>query len=96
MTVSTTPLSPTAIADKLATDGTVVIRVKVLPNSAHSEIVGLMSDGTLKIRVNATPEKGRANDELIRYLADEFDLAKAGITLISGHIDTHKLVRLTK
>ena len=44
------------------------LRVKVIPRSAKTEIVGEMADGTLKIKIAAPPEKGKANEELIRFL----------------------------
>lgn len=89
-------LSPAAISEKLAANGTVVIRVKVIPKSASNAIVGLLADGTLKVRIAATPEKGRANEELIAFLAEDFGIAKSGVTIISGASDQLKLVRLTK
>jgi len=49
-----------------------MIRVKVIPRSAKSEIAGQMADGTLKVKLAAVPEKGRANEALIVVLADHF------------------------
>jgi len=43
------------------------IRVKVIPNSAKTEIKGEMADGTLKIAVAAPPEKGKANATLLGF-----------------------------
>ena len=33
------------------------LRVKVIPRSAKSEIVGEMADGTLKVKIAAPPEQ---------------------------------------
>jgi hypothetical protein len=68
------------------------LRVKVIPRSAKSEIVGTMADGTLKIRIAAPPEKRKANEELVRFLAARFGVK--GVEIISGHTAALKVVRL--
>jgi uncharacterized protein (TIGR00251 family) len=68
------------------------LRVKVIPRSAKTEIVGTMSDGTLKIKVAAPPEKGKANDELVRFLAEHYKVKK--VEIISGHSAPRKIIRL--
>ncbi|HOJ00550.1 MAG TPA: DUF167 domain-containing protein [Anaerolineaceae bacterium] len=60
------------------------LTVKVIPNAPKTEIVCLMDDGVLKIRVRGAPEKGKANQELIDFLADRFHVQKVDIRLISG------------
>jgi uncharacterized protein (TIGR00251 family) len=67
-------------------------RVKVIPRSAKTEIVGTMADGTLKIRIAAPPEKGKANEELIRFLAAHYGVKN--VEIISGHTAALKIVRL--
>ena len=68
------------------------LRVKVIPRSPKTEIVGTMADGTLKIRIAAPPEKGKANDELIRFLAAHYGVSR--VEIISGHTASLKMVRL--
>jgi uncharacterized protein (TIGR00251 family) len=68
------------------------LRVKVIPRSAKTEIAGTMADGTLKIRIAAPPEKGKANDELIRFLAAYYGVKR--VEIISGHTASLKMVRL--
>jgi uncharacterized protein len=70
------------------------LRVKVIPRSANTEIAGEMADGTLKIRIAAAPERGRANDELIAFLADHFRVPKSSVTILSGQSATLKLVKV--
>lgn len=76
--------------------GRISLRVKVIPRSAGNAIVGLLADGTLKVRVAAEPEKGRANNELKKFLADEFDTQKENVTILAGSGDALKMIRLEK
>ncbi|MBI4905009.1 MAG: YggU family protein [Acidobacteria bacterium] len=71
-----------------------VIKVKVIPKSPKTEIVGTMGDGTLKIRVAAPPEKGKANAELIAFLAKHYGIPRANIDILTGETSHHKQVRL--
>lgn len=48
---------------------------------------------TIKIRIKAVPEKGKANEELIKFLSKELSIPKDQITIISGKSTQLKLVR---
>jgi hypothetical protein len=48
----------------------------------------------LKVQIAAAPEKGRANKELIRFLAGLLDKPKSSITIVSGHKNPHKEVKI--
>ncbi len=71
-----------------------VIKVKVIPKSPRTEIVGTMDDGTIKIRVAATPEKGKANAELIAFLAKHYGVARSQIVIITGETSHTKQIRI--
>lgn len=66
-------------------------KVKVIPNSSRSEIVGWENE-ELKVRLAAIPEKGKANNELIRFLADILALSKSKVQLIYGEASRHKCI----
>lgn len=68
-----------------------VIKIKVIPKSSRSEIVGWEGD-ELKIRLAAIPEKGEANIELIAFLAALFHVAKSQVKLIRGATSRHKQI----
>lgn len=70
------------------------LQIKVIPRAKKTEFVTTMSDGTLKIRLKAVPEKGRANEELIHFLADALHLRPEEIEIISGFTDARKLLRI--
>jgi uncharacterized protein len=69
-------------------------RVKVIPRSSKSEIVGEMDDGTLKVKIAAPPEKGQANEELCAFLARHYGVPKSTVSVVSGHSTARKLVRI--
>ena len=73
-----------------------VLKIKVIPKSSKTEIAGTMDDGTLRVRVAAVPEKGKANAELIAFLAKHYKISKSSVEIISGETSQHKQVRLTQ
>ena len=53
-------------------------------------------DGAWKVQLAAVPEKGKANEELIRFLADEFGVRRAQVEIVAGQTNAHKQVRVTR
>lgn len=53
-----------------------------------------MADGTVKIALKAPPADGRANAELIRFLADEFQTRRSSVRILSGGTSRRKLVSI--
>ena len=47
-----------------------------------------------KVRVAARPEGGKANDALVRLLADTLGLPRRDVTVVSGHAARDKIVSL--
>ena len=75
------------------------LRIKVLPKSAKNEIVDIMQspDGeTIKIRINTLPEKGKANQELIKFLSKTLSVQKENISIISGKTNQVKLIKIVQ
>lgn len=69
------------------------LSVKIIPNAKVSEIIG-WENNHLKIRIKAQPIEGKANDELIRFLAKTFKLTQSDITIKSGHNSKLKVLEL--
>lgn len=71
-----------------------LLRVRVTPNSSRCSFSGLFSDCSgqvfLKVNLTSVPEKGKANQELIKYLSKYFHISKSSFTLISGETDRYK------
>lgn len=59
----------------------VVINVK--PGASRDEI-STDAEGNLLVRIKAKPIEGEANDYLVKYLADEFDISRSKIQLEKG------------
>ena len=69
-----------------------VIRIRVIPRAKKSEISQVLADGTIKIRLTAPPVEGKANQALVRFLADVFDISPSNIEIISGVKGRKKIV----
>ena len=66
--------------------------VRVMPRASRNEIVGIMSDGTVKIRLTAPPVEGKANEALIKFLADVLGVARSRIDIVAGETGRNKLI----
>lgn len=84
------------IETQLNNKGEAYLAVKVIPGSSKTEFREIMADGTYKIAIAAAPEKGKANTELIKFLARELKVLKSRLVIISGAGERTKLVKITK
>lgn len=71
-----------------------ILAVKIQPNARVSEFIGWEAEH-LKIKLKAPPVDGKANEELIRFIAKEFKLTKSSVTIKSGHTSKIKLLNLS-
>ena len=58
------------------------IKVRVSPRSARDEVVKMGDD--YLVRVRAQPREGKANEAVIKLLADYFGVTRSSIRIISG------------
>jgi len=80
-----------------ARDG-VRLSVRLLPKAAASRIIGLVDTEAgvaLKISVSAPPVDGKANEALLRLLAEALHLPRRDFTLTLGAADRRKLVHVS-
>lgn len=70
--------------------------VKVKPAARTSRIVGLLGSA-LKVAVAAPPQRGKANDQLIKTLAKHLDLPpwQVQIQILRGQRSQTKRIRIT-
>lgn len=69
------------------------VRLRVAPGAARTGVVGRHGDAW-KLRVTAPAEDGRANDAVMRLLADTLALPLASVKLVSGQTSKDKIVEL--
>lgn len=76
-------------------DGDVLsLTLHVQPGAKRSEVAGLHGEA-LKLRLAAPPVEGKANEALMRFLAELFDVPLRNIELRQGAQSRHKVVRIT-
>lgn len=71
-----------------------ILTVRVSPNARRSGFDGLWNDA-LRVALFAPPVDGKANEALIDFLADFFDLRKSAIKILSGATSRMKRVLLS-
>ncbi len=70
------------------------LTIRVQPGAKRSEVVGPHGDA-LRIRVAGPPVDGKANGELVRFLAEHLDLPERAVEIMRGHTSRTKVVRIT-
>ena len=69
------------------------IDVRVIPRARTTASAG-ERDGAFLIRLAAPPVDGAANDALVSYLSDTFNIPRRAIRIVSGERSRHKRVSL--
>jgi hypothetical protein len=75
----------------------VTLAVRAQPGAKKTAITGVYGEGAaaqLKITIHAPPLEGRANQALIAFLAQRFDLPKNAVVLITGELSRSKVFLL--
>jgi uncharacterized protein len=69
------------------------VRLRVSPGANSAHVVGRHGEAW-KVRVAVPPEGGRANEAVVRLLAETLSLPRDAVTLVSGHGARDKIVQL--
>lgn len=69
----------------------VTFSVVVTPGSSKYK-VGKVHGDSIKVYVSAAPEKGKANDAVIKLLARELDVPMCDVQIVSGHTTKRKRI----
>ena len=72
----------------------IMLTLHVQPGAKRSEIIGLHGD-TLKIRLAAPPVEGRANEALLKFIAELFDVTVRQVELKQGGQSRRKVVAVS-
>lgn len=76
------------------TPGGVAVRVKVVPGSSRTRVVGILGD-RLKLTVAVPPSGGRANEAVCRVLSELFAVSQRQVQIVAGHGQPQKIVEIT-
>lgn len=77
-----------------SSDGRITLTLHIQPGAKKTEFAGLHGDA-LKIRLAAPPVDGKANEALVRFLAEVLHLPKSAVTLKSGQSSRRKLLEVS-
>jgi uncharacterized protein len=74
-------------------DGRITLTLHIQPGAKKTEFAGLHGDA-LKIRLAAPPVDGKANEALIKFVAETLGLAKSAVNLKSGQTSRRKVLEV--
>ena len=75
----------------------VTVAVRAQPGARKTAVAGVYGEGDraqLKVAVHAPPIEGRANEALIAFLADLFEVPRRDVVLLSGETNRSKVFLL--
>jgi uncharacterized protein (TIGR00251 family) len=61
-----------------------ILTVHASPNAKKTKITGWLDDNTVKIKIAAPPREGKANEELLQFLAEYYKKPKSMIKIVRG------------
>ena len=73
-------------------ENNVVLQLQVKPNSKKQEIVVDSLDKKITIFVKAQPDKGKANKELIKFMAKILEKTTSDISIVAGQTSRDKTI----
>lgn len=74
-----------------------LLHISVIPNAKHEkreQQTDLLGNMVYKVRLTVPPIDGKANDALIKFLSNQFDLPKSNFTIIRGKTSRQKVVEI--
>jgi uncharacterized protein len=75
-------------------DGRITLTLHIQPGAKKTEFAGLHGDA-LKIRLAAPPVDGKANEALLKFLAEVLHLPKSAVILKSGQTSRRKVLEVS-
>ena len=82
----------------IISNNNLILLIKLTPNAKNKSINGIGYNENyghfLKISVTTVPEKGKANQDLIAFLAKRLKIAKSNFEIISGITDRYKKIKI--
>ena len=78
---------------RVAADGRITLTLHIQPGAKKTEFARLHGDA-LKIRLAAPPVDGKANEALIKFIAETLRLPKSAVNLKSGQTSRRKVLEV--
>jgi uncharacterized protein (TIGR00251 family) len=75
------------------TEPTTRLRLRVSPGATRTELAGRHGEAW-KVRVAVAPERGRANEAVVRLLAARLGVPRSAVSVVSGQASRDKIVEL--
>ena len=69
------------------------LNIRVQPGARKNMVSGY-TDGVFNRKITTRPEKGKANESLIKYLSDTLGTAKSNIMIQKGTTSRNKLIMI--
>ena len=71
-----------------------LLTVHVKPNAQQSAITKRLDDNTLVVSLAAPAREGKANEELVAFLADAYGVSKSRVRIVRGATTRMKHVEI--
>jgi len=71
----------------------VTFAVKVQPRARKDAITGTVGDA-LKLALTAPPVEGKANQAVIEFFAEFFEIPRSSVSIASGETSRNKVIRV--
>jgi uncharacterized protein (TIGR00251 family) len=71
------------------------IVVQVQPNASRNDVLGF-KDGVFHLKIAAPPVKGKANQELIKFLSDILGASRSRINIKKGMSSKRKVIVISE
>jgi len=72
----------------------VTFAVKVQPRARKNAIIGTAGDA-LKLALTAPPVEGKANQAVIEFFAEFFEIPRSSVSIASGETSRNKVIRVS-
>ncbi|HEU5360258.1 MAG TPA: DUF167 domain-containing protein [Candidatus Deferrimicrobiaceae bacterium] len=69
------------------------VAVHVLPRASREGVAGILGDA-VRVRLTAPPLENRANEALVRFLADALGVPRTRVEIVAGRRGRRKIVRV--
>ncbi len=70
-----------------------IIRVRVIPDAAHSEVMGRVGS-IVRVRVSSPAVDGKANQDLTEFLAEFFGVKEKFVSILRGEKGKEKTIQV--